>query len=312
MNKEVLMLINGSGRSLRRGAYAATVMCLSLAAGSLAAAELTIVENGEPRAVIIIEAEAAKPTPDAPDPKRKPVAPPISKNQRAAQAIQAYIAKMSGTNLPIVEEGQPIAGNPVTRILVGHTRAAAKLNVEIPSGFDPTIRREAFEEEGYVLKTVGDSLVVAGNNDGPYLGTVYAAYALLEKLGCRWYFPGPFGEVVPRLATIAIPDLNVTSRPDFAVRGIWLSGWVPTTVVPSFRACHALRLHPRFSAGHVGAGARHGQHGDQCADLQEAGDEGLPPRRTQGLHADLAHLLRLRQALLDRGGGCRSHQARFL
>ncbi len=31
--------------------------------------------------------------------------------------------------------------------------------------------------------------MVAGNNDGPYKGSIFAAYALLEKLGCRWYFP---------------------------------------------------------------------------------------------------------------------------
>jgi hypothetical protein len=206
------------GSGWRRIEIARLGVGLFLVAGSLGAAGLTLVENGAPRAVILVEAEPVKPASEAPDPKKKKVEPPLSKNQRAARAIQVYIAKMSGATLPIIEEGQPVEGSPAVQILVGHTEAARKLGVKIPGGFNPAIRPEIFEEEGYVLKTRGTVLIVAGNNDGPYQGTLYAAYALLDKLGCRWYFPGEWGEVVPESATVTVPELDVLARPDFAIR----------------------------------------------------------------------------------------------
>jgi len=179
------------------------ILLFLVMAASLHAAPLTIVENGTPRAVII-----AAPEPHA---------------QRAAQDIQKYVEKISGAKLPIQAEGGAI------QIYVGHTDAAKKAGVKIPTGFDPTIRRDAFEEEGYVLKTVGNQIFIAGNSDGPYQGTLYAAYAFLEKLGCRWYFPGAWGEIVPAQKTITVSDLDVTSHPDFAVRQVWLSGWITTS-----------------------------------------------------------------------------------
>ena len=50
---------------------------------------------------------------------------------------------------------------------------------------------------------------------------------LLDRLGCRWFFPGTFGEVLPRLDTIAVGPLAVRERPDFSFRNIWYSGWMP-------------------------------------------------------------------------------------
>ncbi len=184
----------------------------ALAAGGLAdrlgAAELVLVENGAPRAVIVVAADEPK-------------------ADRAAAELQKYIAKMSGATLPLIQEGEAVTA-PVS-IFVGHTKAAAKLKMKIPAGFDPKIRPGAFEEEGYVLKTTRDALVVGGNSDAMYEGTLYAVYALLEKLGCRFYFPGEWGEVVPRRETVVVPELDIEVRPDFSQRSIWLSGWVPYT-----------------------------------------------------------------------------------
>jgi len=172
------------------------------------AAPLVIVEDGQPRATIVVATNETKAT-------------------TAATEIQKYVEKMSGAKLPVVTEGAPVS-TPVS-ILVGHTVAAQKLGVKIPAGFDATIHAGAFDEEGYVLKTAGNAIVVAGNSDGPYYGTVFAAYALLEQLGCRFYFPGAWGEIVPQQKTISVAALDVAKRPDFAVRNIWLSGWVPIT-----------------------------------------------------------------------------------
>lgn len=212
------------------------LLAVGLMLGAVAgqASDLVLVVDGKPNAVILVEAEPARPAPaesavDAKQTGPRKSEPALSKNQEAALALQKYLEKMSGATLPIVEEGRTLEDAPAVRILVGHTTAARELGVVIPSGFDPSIRPEAFEEEGFVLATRENNLIVAGNNDGPYQGTIYAAYALLERLGCRFYFPGEWGEVVPERKTITVPNLNVVSRPDFAVRSIWLSGWVPVT-----------------------------------------------------------------------------------
>lgn len=202
------MMNNLKNGSQLRYFWVMSAMVCSLLTGQAGAADLTIVEHGQARAVIVVAANEPKAA-------------------KAAQELQKYIEQMSGASLPIIEEGQPV-NQPVT-ILVGHTEAAAKLKVMIPAGYDPNIRSDAFEEEGYVLKTVGNVIVVGGNSDAMYQGTIYAAYALLEKLGCRFYFPGEWGEVVPKQATIQVPDLDETVRPDFSQRSIWLSGWVRTT-----------------------------------------------------------------------------------
>ena len=197
------------------------VRCLcAIAALSLplAAGPLVIVENGRGRAAIVV----AKDQPQA---------------QRAAAEIQRYIEEMSGAKFPLRTEGEPATGDPAVSLYVGATDAAKEAGVKFPSGFDPTIRPETFGEEGYALRTKGNDIFIGGNSDGPYRGVLYAAYAFLERLGCRWYFPGKWGEIVPTQKTLTVPHLEVESRPDFAVRNIWLSGWVATT--PEERALYS-------------------------------------------------------------------------
>lgn len=186
----------------------ACVLMLAVTGGCSAAKPLTIVKDGVPNAYILVQADAAKP-------------------KRAAEELQAYIKKMSGAELPIVIEGQPGEAAGEVTIHVGATEGAKKLGAKIPAGFDSRVFDDAFEEEGYIVKSYDNAIVVAGNNDGPYRGTIFAAYDLLEQLGCRFYFPGEWGEVIPQQTTITVPALNKSEKPDFAERNIWVSGWVP-------------------------------------------------------------------------------------
>lgn len=182
------------------------ILLIAVAHRALPAA-LTIVQDGAARATIVIakDEEHARIT---------------------GSALQTYIEKMSGARLPIVVEGQGHE-QPIS-IYVGHTTAAAAQAIAIPSGFNAAVYDDAFEEEGYVIKTKGDAIFIGGNADGPYAGNMYGGYAFLEKLGCRFYFPGDWGEVIPEQKTITVPELDVESRPDFALRYIGLNpGWVP-------------------------------------------------------------------------------------
>ncbi len=49
-------------------------------------------------------------------------------------------------------------------------------------------------------------------------GSLNAVYEFLRMLGARWYMPREPGEVIPERKTIALPSLDKTIRPDFAVR----------------------------------------------------------------------------------------------
>ncbi len=166
---------------------------------------MVIVQDGQPRAVIVT---AAGPSPSA---------------AQAAAELKHYIERISGAGLPVYAGAATVPGRLEghARLHVGRSEAVRALGVEPPAGHD----REA-GGEGFVLRTVGDrDLVLAGNEDAFYRGTEYAVYELLERLGCRWYFPGEFGQVLPELRTITVPDLDVEQKPSFVVRNIWMSGW---------------------------------------------------------------------------------------
>lgn len=184
--------------------------CLVL---SVAWGELTLVDNGAPKATIVIAKEALG---AATEPTEVTVwlAQPVSnKIAAAARDLQVYIEKMSGAKLPIVGDDHNPAG---TLILVGRSALTRDFDAQIPSGLTP-----ARDEEGYVMITKGDRLLLAGNDALVYHGTEYAVAALLHRFGVRWYMPGDFGDFVPKQATIKAPDLKVTSRPDFKMRNWW-------------------------------------------------------------------------------------------
>lgn len=173
-------------------------------------ADVTLVKDGKANAVII--------TADEPQAKA------------ASAELQKYILQISGATLPIIDEAAANdSGLPVT-IAVGHTKIAAKAGVKVPAGFKEVVGDpRAFEEEGFVLKTIKNTVIVGGNSDGSYQGTYYAAYTLLEELGCRFFFPGEWGEVIPENKTVTLKNIDMTSSPDFALREVGLGGWIPST-----------------------------------------------------------------------------------
>ncbi len=192
-----------------------------IAANNFTANALTLVNNGKANATIIISENAPY------------------KNKLAANELQHFIEKISGAKLKIVSDKQKVTGQ---KILVGQSRYTKALKVNIPSGF-------SFEniKEGFIIKTIKDSLILAGNDDGPsapvkknrkrpyrlgggYKGSLFAVYAFLERLGCHWYFPGDFGEVCPEMKTIIADNLDIKEKPSFMFRGYWNKRHIPAAV----------------------------------------------------------------------------------
>ncbi|NQU11682.1 DUF4838 domain-containing protein [bacterium] len=177
------------------------------------AGAMTLVADGKPAATIVVRDEVFKAQPAV---FQWGSATPITVDQRvrrAAEDLQRYIEKISGAKLPLVPESQPVTG-PV--ILVGLSPRVAALKLDIPHG----VTRDK-KEEGYVIHARGNTLVLAGNEEGKYYGTYYAVAAFLHRLGVRWYMPGDFGEIVPVRKTIEIRNLHVRRQPDFALRTWW-------------------------------------------------------------------------------------------
>lgn len=71
--------------------------------------------------------------------------------------------------------------------------------------------------ESFVIRTEPGRVRLIGATD---LAASHAAYRLLEELGCRWFFPAPEWEVIPKRPMPAV-SLNVTERPKILSRRIW-------------------------------------------------------------------------------------------
>ncbi|NPV45317.1 MAG: DUF4838 domain-containing protein [Armatimonadetes bacterium] len=180
------------------------VTAMLIATMAAAHADLELVREGQPVAEIVLGDQ------------------PSAAAQGAATELQVFLKRMSGAELPIVPRP---GGAGRVAVLIGQdaVRAFAP-EVKVPSGLT-----HDFDDEGYVVATAPAKLILAGNETEPYEGTWYAVYDLLESLGCRWYFPGAFGEVVPTLSTIAIPAQRRLVKPDLRVRDTWYSGHLVST-----------------------------------------------------------------------------------
>lgn len=122
--------------------------------------------------------------------------------QLGARELAAELGARTGAKIATVVEPAPL---PESAIVVGPCAALAKLGVKLDAAH--------LGDEGFVLKSVGRRLVVAGT--GPR-GTLYGCVTLLEKLGVRWFTP----EVTrrPRPGALTLPTLDEVDLPAFEYR----------------------------------------------------------------------------------------------
>jgi hypothetical protein len=133
----------------------------------------------------------------------------------AAQELRAFVRQVSGADLPQVIAGAKL---PAHAIFIGDTEALR--------GQKARPNLSALGDEGFVIRTFGPHLVIAG---GRLRGTMYGVYTFLEEqLGCRWYTS--FVSRIPRTPTIVLKPLNASRRPDFEYRCVqfpdtWDADW---------------------------------------------------------------------------------------
>jgi hypothetical protein len=137
----------------------------------------------------------------------------------AASELQHYLQLMTEAQLPISHS----ASGP--SVLVGRTLAKRH-------GVSLTKARVGWD--GFVMKTDGEHLILAGRNQR---GTLYAVYALLEKQGVRWYAPNfefyegaKGGEKIPSRQSLRVESMDRVESPDYKYRKKYVEeGWTHTS-----------------------------------------------------------------------------------
>lgn len=120
----------------------------------------------------------------------------------AASQLQEFLEAISGARLPVEHASSGYETNPPSKaIVVGETPFLQEFGIDLA--------RYDLGPDGFLIKTIGDTLVIAG---GRQRGTLYGVYTLLEDyLGCRWYTPT--ASFIPRMESVELPELEDTQRP---------------------------------------------------------------------------------------------------
>ena len=154
----------------------------------------------------------------------------------AAEELGSLLGEAFGSRIPVVTEATG-------------RRKAIRLE------FDPAFARDDIR----IVAEAGGVRIVSGE------ARVYGVYEFLERFaGCRFYFPGPLGTIVPKRSELAVPIGVVDVKPcytqrsnnmSFGLNGEWYSvdGGVATKVEATNLCRQArarLRLAPRIPCCH--------------------------------------------------------------
>lgn len=113
----------------------------------------------------------------------------------AAEELAMFLKRVTGAGFPIAN------ATDGKRIHVGWTEFAKQHGIEC----------EKLGEEEWVMRTVGDDLILTG---GRPRGTMYAVYEFLEDyVGCHWLDRKT--EIIPSKPTLDIPAIDVRDKPHF-------------------------------------------------------------------------------------------------
>jgi len=127
--------------------------------------------------------------------------------QRTAQTLQGYLARMFGVKLPVNPEGLEIRDGFRNVILLGEaaaTRAGALTADDLaPWGFT-----------GFIVDARGPAIAIAGTTRH---GTGHGLYRFLEQQGCRFYAPGC--ERVPTKSPPHLLTCRIADKPFFHAKG---------------------------------------------------------------------------------------------
>ncbi len=113
----------------------------------------------------------------------------------AVSELRRYLRRITGRPIRVKEE----ATGPAIRV----GREFARHIEDVDS----------LGSNGLAIQSQGEDIIIASCGEK---GVLNGVYEFLEILGCRWYYPGS-GEIVPKVETLSVTDLNVRMRPSFSI-----------------------------------------------------------------------------------------------
>jgi hypothetical protein len=169
---------------------------LALPAWAQGPKNLVLIQDGQPRCVIVAGENAAPP------------------EKHAVEELRAYFKKATGADVPVVAFNElPPRAFPIFLGTPDSQPAVARLGV--------LAKARALSEEAFILKANEQGLIITAKEP---IGVLYGAYTFIENvLGVRWLMPGEDGEFVPAKKTVAIGTMESAQNPAFAVRTLVLT-----------------------------------------------------------------------------------------
>jgi len=177
-------------------------MCVGMCAAALFAEETyTLVKNGVSDWHIVVPQNASR------------------ADHHAARELQRFLKEISGAEIPIAYSSwMNCLPEYEHEIIVGWCWAAgANPRIqELLKKYNIRIDWRKLGQDGFVIRTVGPHLIIAG---GRPRGTLYGVYGFLEDhLGCRWY--DSLVSVIPKRPTIQFGPINDVQIPKIRYRDI--------------------------------------------------------------------------------------------
>jgi len=133
----------------------------------------------------------------------------------AAELLQGYIEKATGTKLEIVTDKK--VGRNETVICVGRSGLTDFVEKE----------RKGLPPEGFIIRRRGNVVAIVGEiasgdipqHEGADRGTLWGVFEFLEQAcGIRWYFPHELGTVIPKRGTLSVGKMDIKKHPFYHMR----------------------------------------------------------------------------------------------
>ena len=140
-----------------------------------------------------------------------------AENYAVAELIE-YVQRISGATLTVVRVKGPEAlpkAAETGRVFVGAATCRA---------FYPDLSLDGLGDEGFVIRTRGKDLVIAG---GQLRGTLYGVYTFLEDYcGVRWWSPLEMDTDIPVKPTLSLGTVDRRDVPPLLLRDAMYGDWM--------------------------------------------------------------------------------------
>jgi hypothetical protein len=139
---------------------------------------------------------------------------PSQAEQFAAEELARYLHQMTGAAFPIRIADHQV--RTASSLIIGKRALEQMHEPEIPPDLG---------DDGFIVRVSAHQVALSGNTDR---ATLYAVYAFLENLGCRWFAPNfdfygaATGEYVPHRTAPELAIRSTVERPAFRWRKLYV------------------------------------------------------------------------------------------